>query len=144
MFHVDMIPHSRIQINVTFKNCVKKFQPGFKTCFEKLAETEPPLFSQSKIPFSILSKSGNGSAVAPVPAGVRLSPVRKSPEVREEPKVDEKSLSNDSMAARLLTEAATEDEATDVKKLMAVMKKANRPTETFIVSLKRFLGPILF
>ena len=43
-------------------------------------------------------------------------------------------MSNEEVALKLLDEAATEEEVTDVKRLMAVMKKANKPTETFIVS----------
>ena len=42
-------------------------------------------------------------------------------------------MSNEEVALKLLDEAATEEEVTDVKRLMAVMKKANKPTETFIV-----------
>ena len=45
-------------------------------------------------------------------------------------------MSNEEVALKLLDEAATEEEVTDVKRLMAVMKKANKPTETFIVSRK--------
>ena len=72
----------------------------------------------------IFSKSAAGSIVAPVPAaGVRTTQVRVIPEKKVS---DETKLSNEAIAVKLLDEATNDEDVSDVKRLMAVMKKANR------------------